>query len=411
MRKHQVFASSKTGSRCLYIMNKSFRINNNYSLDEAIKYAHQFGLSLDIFIMIPEEDNKQAIAFFHEHTTDLKNKLQSFSKHVHWLHRDEVLKSIYEYTQAIFMDFSYLNEDIAFFHQIRAYAKTKQITLFQVESNVFVPVLEVSQKAEYGAYTIRPKIHKLLKQYDKQVLLLEKPMVGEMDAINTLKQFLTKLPFYHLRSDPSFAYTSRLSVYLKFGMISPVTIYHLLKPVSHPNKDIFLEELIVRRELAYNYVYYNPQYDKFERMTERWAYMTMHDHANDQRTYHYTMHDYCHFQTHDPYFNAAMKQMIYTGYMHGYMRMYWAKQIILWSKTYEEAYHTILTLNNHYFLDGFTPNSYAGVAWCLGKHDRAWKDRPIMGKLRYMNANGLKRKFQIDEYVKQMNEIEREGLR
>jgi deoxyribodipyrimidine photo-lyase len=112
--------------------------------------------------------------------------------------------------------------------------------------------------------------------------------------------------------------------------------------------------------------------------------------------------DYVQFKTHDPYFNAAMKEMVYFKTMSSYMRMYWCKKIIEWSKTYKEAYEIAITLNNLYFLDGNTPNGYAGVAWCFGKHDRAWTERPIFGKLRYMNANGLKRKFDIETYVKQI---------
>jgi len=111
------------------------------------------------------------------------------------------------------------------------------------------------------------------------------------------------------------------------------------------------------------------------------------------------------FKTHDPYFNAAMKEMVVTGYMHNYMRMYWAKKIIEWSPSYKDAYEIILYFNNHYFIDGRDPNSYAGVAWCFGKHDRAWTEREIFGKLRYMNAAGLKRKFDIDTYVNQINKI------
>jgi deoxyribodipyrimidine photo-lyase len=172
---------------------------------------------------------------------------------------------------------------------------------------------------------------------------------------------------------------------------------------------LFIIELIVRRELAYNFVYYNPTYDEFKYMTYDWAYMTMEKHLKDEREYLYTKEDYLSFKTHDPYFNAAMKEMVYLGKMHSYMRMYWCKKIIEWSKTYEEAFKTAIELNNYYFTDGLTPNGYCGVAWCFGKHDRAWTERDIFGKLRYMNANGLKRKFAIDDYVEKMNKIEKEN--
>jgi deoxyribodipyrimidine photo-lyase len=178
-----------------------------------------------------------------------------------------------------------------------------------------------------------------------------------------------------------------------------------LDRVSHPNKDDFIEELVVRRELSYNFIYYNRQYNNFHFMTYPWAYETMYAHENDQREYIYTIDDYIQYKTHDPYFNAAMKEMVELGYMHNYMRMYWAKKVIEWSPNYQEAYRILIYLNNYYFLDGNTPNGYTGVAWCFGKHDRAWTERPIFGKIRYMNQNGLKRKFDIDNYITKINRL------
>jgi deoxyribodipyrimidine photo-lyase len=146
-------------------------------------------------------------------------------------------------------------------------------------------------------------------------------------------------------------------------------------------------------------------------MTDDWAYQTMKHHLSDERSYIYSKEDYLNFKTHDPYFNAAMKEMVYLGKMHSYMRMYWCKKIVEWTRTYKEAYDIAIDLNNTYFYDGLTPNGYTGVAWCFGKHDRAWFEREVFGKLRYMNANGLKRKFDIDQYVEEMNLIERDELK
>jgi len=142
-------------------------------------------------------------------------------------------------------------------------------------------------------------------------------------------------------------------------------------------------------------------------MTEPWAYMTMKEHELDKRDYIYSKEELEHSKTHDPYFNAAMKEMFFTGYMHNYMRMYWAKKIIEWMPTFREAYSTIISLNNMYFIDGRDANSYAGVAWCFGKHDRAWTERHVFGKLRYMNDKGLERKFDIDSYVNWVNSLEK----
>ncbi|MDD2682300.1 MAG: deoxyribodipyrimidine photolyase, partial [Bacilli bacterium] len=162
-------------------------------------------------------------------------------------------------------------------------------------------------------------------------------------------------------------------------------------------------QVLIRRELAYNYVTYNKYYDNFLFITESWAYKTMNEHANDKKEYIYSISEMIKLKTHDIYFNAAMKEMLETGYMHNYMRMYWAKKIIEWTPTFEEAYNIIVLLNNKYFIDGRDANSYAGIAWCFGKHDRPWKERNIFGKLRYMNDKGLERKFDINKYINRIN--------
>ncbi|MEJ2240937.1 MAG: deoxyribodipyrimidine photolyase, partial [Candidatus Bathyarchaeota archaeon] len=126
---------------------------------------------------------------------------------------------------------------------------------------------------------------------------------------------------------------------------------------------------------------------------------TLIEHRIDKRQYTYEINTLENAQTHDVFWNAAQKEMIITGKMHGYMRMYWGKKIIEWMKSPEDAYNMALYLNNKYELDGRDPNGYAGVAWCFGKHDRPWKEREIFGKIRYMNAKGLQRKFDIDNYV------------
>ncbi|NIQ07040.1 MAG: deoxyribodipyrimidine photolyase, partial [Candidatus Korarchaeota archaeon] len=149
-------------------------------------------------------------------------------------------------------------------------------------------------------------------------------------------------------------------------------------------KEAYLEELIVRRELAANYVFYNQNYDSFDGLPE-WAKETLNKHSTDTRQYTYTLGELEDAKTHDPYWNAAQQEMKIKGKMHGYMRMYWGKKILEWSNTPQKAIETALYLNNKYELDGRDPNGYAGVAWCFGKHDRAWKERNVFGKVRYMN--------------------------
>jgi deoxyribodipyrimidine photo-lyase len=202
-----------------------------------------------------------------------------------------------------------------------------------------------------------------------------------------------------------------LSPYLHFGHISPVEIIVKLNSLLEKNPHIkepmddFIEELVVRRELAINFIYYNKKYDEYDSITYDWAYKTMEEHVEDEREYIYSLEDLENYNTHDKYWNASMKEMIHTGFMHTYMRMYWCKKILEWSPDYKTAYKNSLYLNNKYFIDGRDPNSFTGIAWCFGKHDRAWKERPIFGKLRYMNANGLERKFDMQGYIDRIEKM------
>ena len=245
---------------------------------------------------------------------------------------------------------------------------------------------------------------KLLK-IDETVSLSNQFRGGTNVALSILKEFIKK----HLskypqgKNDPTKNHISNLSPYLHFGQISPLTVTLRLQQIKNPGIDSFLEELIIRRELSINFVYYNKDYDSFQSIPT-WCKNTLSDHRHDKREHVYNLEEFEYAQTHDPYWNAAQKQMVTTGKMHGYMRMYWGKKIIEWTSSPEEAYTIALKLNNKYELDGRDPNGFAGVAWCFGKHDRPWIERSIFGKIRYMNAKGLKRKFDIDLYAKQYNE-------
>ncbi len=160
----------------------------------------------------------------------------------------------------------------------------------------------------------------------------------------------------------------------------------------------YLEALIVRREPAANFVNYNDDYDRYS-CVPGWARATLERHRGDQRP---ALHEREQLEaagTRDRYWNAAMREMVHTGFMHNTMRMYWAKKILEWSKTPEEAFATALHLNNKYFLDGRDPNSYANVAWTFGLHDRPWPERPGFGTVRSMNARGLERKFNMQAYL------------
>ena len=170
------------------------------------------------------------------------------------------------------------------------------------------------------------------------------------------------------------------------------------------DRDSYLEELIVRRELAANFVHFQPDYGSYSCLPE-WARKTLEEHRDDPREHVYTKSEMEKAQTHDRYWNAAMREMVHTGFMHNYMRMYWGKKILEWCRTPEYAFRTALELNNRYFLDGRDMSSYANVAWCFGLHDRGWTEREIFGKVRYMNDRGLERKFDMEGYRKRVDDL------
>jgi len=321
-------------------------------------------------------------------------------------------------------------------------SKKVDIPFYQVESNVVVPVETASDKEEYAARTIRPKINDRMDEFLK-IIDERTPKKGSMDidfegldisdmnrcmkkldlkgevkpvddfkggtsvAKSLLKDFIkNKLSDYpELSNDPTADNLSNMSPYLHFGQISPVYIADEVMKSGSSGTEDYLEELIIRRELSMNYVFYNDNYDSLMGLPD-WAMETLKEHEKDEREYVYSLKEFEDAETHDPYWNAAQKEMIKTGKMHGHVRMYWGKKILEWSETPEDAFLKAIKLNNRYELDGRDANAFTGVAWCFGKHDRAWKEIDIFGKVRYMNANGLKRKFDAEAYVDKVEEIE-----
>jgi deoxyribodipyrimidine photo-lyase len=226
---------------------------------------------------------------------------------------------------------------------------------------------------------------------------------GEIEANLAMDRFLReKLQFYHLQNnDPNKDNVSNLSPYLHFGQISAQRIIsevHACYTLKEA-KEAFIEELFVRKELSDNYCHYCEDYDNSNGFPD-WAKKTLAEHISDKREYIYSPEEFELAKTHDDLWNAAQKQMVKSGKMHGYMRMYWAKKILEWSESAESAMQIAIYLNDKYELDGRDPNGYTGIAWSIGGvHDRAWGERYIFGKVRYMNYNGCKSKFDVKEYI------------
>ena len=229
---------------------------------------------------------------------------------------------------------------------------------------------------------------------------------GSVAAHKVLDHFLTKRlnGYAENRREPADGATSTMSAYLHFGQISPLEIALKVKArrgVPGADRDAYLEELLVRRELAVNFVHFCPNYDSFDAVPA-WAKRTLADHESDNRETLYTRAQLEAAATHDRYWNAAQTEMVRTGFMHNSMRMYWGKKVLEWKRTPREAFEGVLYLNNRYFLCGRDPVAYANVAWVFGLHDRPWGPaRPVFGTVRYMNAAGLERKFDMEAYVEQ----------
>lgn len=316
----------------------------------------------------------------------------------------------------------------------RDVAKNISVPFYEVDAHNIVPCLHLSDKLEFAAYTIRPKIHKALFEFMDEfpsVKKMSKAEIssdkinwnkienslkinfdvkevdwikpGESEADKTFRHFLkNKFENYHEgKNDPTKDYQSNLSPYLHFGQISAQRIALETEKLNGnvESKKVFLEELIVRRELSDNFCYFNKNYDSFEGFHD-WAKTSLNEHRKDEREFVYSLKEFEEAKTHEDLWNAAQLEMINTGKMHGYMRMYWAKKILEWTKSPEDALKIAIYLNDKYELDGRDPNGYTGVAWSIGGiHDRAWFERPVYGKIRYMNRNGAASKFKIKEYI------------
>ncbi|SFS02085.1 deoxyribodipyrimidine photo-lyase [Granulicella pectinivorans] len=330
----------------------------------------------------------------------------------------------------------------------RRVAKHLAVPFYTVDTDVVIPS-KLMEKAQYGAYTIRPRLYRALPEFlvpyenlhakvawkkpkdlhtdsihqdmtahwddlDRSVKPVETWVGGTHAAQARLKKFVSRMlrDYDEKRNHPELDGTSALSPYLHFGHIGPMTIALAVADAAEkdntliPAKDAYFNELIAWRELAVNFVkYQNDRYDTPE-AAEDWARTTIQEHHKDEREFLYTRAQLEQAQTHDDLWNAAQIQMLRDGWMHNYLRMYWAKKILEWTPDVATAMDIAIYLNDKYFLDGRDPNGYAGIAWAiLGKFDRAWGERPIFGKRRFMSGASTGKKFDSKAYIRQMNAL------
>jgi len=432
----------------VYWMQSSQRVEYNHALIYAINEANRLKKDLLVYLGITDsypEANLRHYRFMLEGINEVKSRLETLGIRmvVCRCSPEEGMIVLSKKAALAVVDMGYMKHERAWRSRCAALIDSR---FAQIETNVIVPVEIASVKEEYSAANLRRKLDKIkdpfivlpeeedyLGGYVSEELIPEFDVcdidnalsqleidhsVGAIDefkggtakAKELLDNFFEESFLYYSskRNDPSYDYCSNLSPYLHFGQISPIYVYiralnyETADPDFSDSRKSFLEELFVRRELAVNFVYYNPLYDSYECLPD-WAKKTLAKHSADPRPYIYSKEDLERGLTHDEYWNAAQLQMVNKGKMHGYMRMYWGKKVLEWRPSPMDAYDTLLYLNNKYELDGRDPNGFAGVAWCFGKHDRPWGERDVFGNVRCMVYSGLKRKFSMEKYLDRVN--------
>ena len=438
-------ADLREGGYVLYWMQSSQRAEQNHALEYAVQRANDLDQRLLVVFGLTDdypEANLRHYTFMLEGLKDAQEAL--YKRGIEMVVREgspeEVALEAGKNASLIVTDRGYMRPQKKWREKV---AREADCLVTQVESDVVVPVELASGKQEHAARTLRPKIQEYLEDYlvalrptrvekrsknmqedgldlsdvekvldgmdlDRSVgALSHLHKGGNSEAKKIFRRFLKQGlgGYYANRNQPQTDYASHMSKYLHFGHVSPIWLALQARETSakRDNIESFVEELVVRRELSMNFVFYNNDYDSYSNLPG-WARKSLEEHKGDEREYTYTRKQLENAETHDEYWNAAMKEMVHTGYMHNYMRMYWGKKILEWSNTPEHAYKTTLYLNNKYFLDGRDPNSFANVAWVFGQHDRGWTEREVYGKVRYMSSGGLERKTKPDQYVEKVEE-------
>lgn len=325
-----------------------------------------------------------------------------------------------------------------------------EVECYAVDSSCVVPSAAIGARV-YAAYSLRPRIRKLLPAFLAPIRPVEvrrayrerahpahtpvrpknipelvasceidhhvRPAIGfrggRGEAERRLGRFLEdRLRRYEgEKNEPAAHATSDLSPYLHFGHISALEVALAARDYAREHKLMaagFLEELIVRRELAFNFAKYASRLDSLEELPE-WARETLRQHGKDRRAPSYSREQFENAATHDDLWNAAQKELLLRGKIHGYYRMYWGKKILEWSPTPEEALACMIRLHDRYAVDGQDPNTYANILWCFGLHDRPWPERPVYGKVRSMSRAGMERKTDVAAYLREMKDLERRG--
>ncbi len=391
----KILNSSKIGEEnVVYLINREFRAKDNFGLMFAQKFAAD--LSKDLLVVI--SDNTNSVILKNEFINRQKNYLKRdlellnipFQEDLNvqeFVNSSKFALMITDFNPINSIDFSYVKNPV-----------------YIVDSHNIVPAWFASDKKEYNATSFRRKLQgkiwDFLTEFPKNNLPLN-------EADLALNKFINeKLENYsNFKNNPLKNATSNLSKYLNLGFIAPqrVALEIFKSNVKDEQKEAFLEELIVRSELSDNFCLYANDYKSYDD-APTWAKNTIFFHRNDLREYEYSLADFEQAKTHDRLWNAAQKQLLKEGKTHGYLRMYWAKKIFEWSKSFEEALETAIYLNDKYAFDAPSSNGYVGILWSMAAlHDRPFRERAVTGKIRTMTFNGAKSKFDVEKYINQFN--------
>jgi deoxyribodipyrimidine photo-lyase len=433
-----------SGTCVVYWMQRSQRGVDNPGLDVAVEAANELGMPVVVFFApVPfyQQANLRHYRFLLEGIPDIASALEK--RGIGFVLRRYPDHSLLKFCDEIHAAMVVGDENPLRRpeHWREIVTQKLRIPFWTVDSDVVVPS-RLIEKEQYAAFHMRKRLHAHLNLFlvkpgnpqakvawkkpphlqslpphfdvtrdwllDRSVAAASGFKGGTKEGKRALREFIQKklARYSKRRNHPELEGTSRLSPYLHFGHISPLTVALAVRDADAPNldKDAFLNQLLVWRELAINLVTYNPNYDNFE-CGENWAHRTLAEHARDPRPYLYSEKQFENAETHDPLWNAAQMQMVNSGWMHNYLRMYWAKKILEWSRTPAEAYRIAVMLNDKYELDGRDPNGYAGIAWSIvGKFDRPWFNRPIFGLIRYMSGESTGKKFDSRRYIEQQTQ-------
>jgi deoxyribodipyrimidine photo-lyase len=424
-REYHLKNIDKRTGPVVYVMSREVRVNENWGLLVAQRKANELRSELYVVFEVLKNYQEKVDRNFSYLISGLKFVAEELYKNnIHFIlltqeSNNDLTIFIEKLAPShVYVDFSPLRR-----HRARVSKIAKLSTnLHEIDSHNIVPCRHLSSKQEYSAYTFRLKYLKVVDdfvtpfpkigrhEFNKYVSqFTDFPNIGSLISNETsAKQLLTfflsnNLSYYAKdRNDPNKNTTSKLSLYLHYGFISSQFILEKVQGVDAPkdSKDAFIEQLTIRKELSDNYCLHNSNYDNYKGLPS-WGIKTLTEHIHDKREHIYSQDEFEEGKTYDSLWNSCQNELVSTGWLHGYLRMYWAKKILEWTIDYKEAHSIAVYLNDKYQLDGRDPNGYVGVSWSVGGlHDRPWFEKPIFGLVRTMTRSGAEKKFDVNTYIK-----------